>query len=99
MLIDLFDTKEENPDEYISFIVFEPASIRIPDNDLLLVGDRVADLFSDVINSDSFNDSIQDEIILNRLTRIDMMINLLKKSHNIHSTVKSQRKIFQPYSA
>ena len=83
MLIDLFDTKEENPDEYISFIVFEPASIRIPDNDLLLVGDRVADLFSDVINSDSFNDSIQDEIILNRLTRIDMMINLLKNKDGL----------------
>ncbi len=83
MLIDIFDTQEENPDEYISFIVFEPSSIRIPDNDLLLVGDHVADLFDQVINSDSFNSSIQDEIIMNRLTRIQMMINLLKNKNGL----------------
>ena len=37
MLIDLFDEEEENPDTFVSFIVFEPASLRIPDNDLLLL--------------------------------------------------------------
>ncbi len=83
MLIDLFETEEENPNQYISFIVFEPASIRIPDNDLLLVGDRVADLFSQVINSEKFNNSIQDEIILNRLNRINMMITLLKNKDGL----------------
>ena len=83
MLIDLFDNHEEKPDEYISFIVFEPASIRIPDNDLLLVGDHVEELFNTVINSDKFNNSIQDEIILNRLNRIQMMITLLKNKNGL----------------
>ncbi len=83
MLIDLFETEQENPDEYISFIVFEPASIRIPDNDLLLVGDRVEELFSQVINSEKFNNSLQDEIILNRLNRINMMITLLKNKDGL----------------
>ena len=83
MLIDLFETEQENPDEYISFIVFEPASIRIPDNDLLLVGDRVEELFTQVINSEKFNNSIQDEIILNRLNRINMMITLLKNKDGL----------------
>ena len=50
VLIDLFDTEEENPDEYISFIVFDPASIRIPENDILLIGDQVVDLFSQVFS-------------------------------------------------
>ena len=45
MLIDLFDEEKRKPDDYISFLVFEPASLRISDNDLLLIGDPVTDLF------------------------------------------------------
>ena len=97
VLIDLFDTEEENPDEYISFIVFDPASIRIPENDILLIGDQVVDLFSQVINSEHYNSSIQDEIILNRLNRIDMMINLLKNNNGLILT-KFLNKIWRRHS-
>ena len=97
MLIDLFDNEQENPDDFVSFIVFEPASLRIPDNDLLLVGDKVTQLFSDVINSDSYNDSIQDKILMNRLRRIEMMIDLLKSNDGLILT-KFLNNIWRRYS-
>ena len=49
---------KENPEDYISFIVFEPASLRIPDNDLLLIGDQVTHLFDNVMTSDKFENNI-----------------------------------------
>ena len=97
MLIDLFDNEQENPDDFVSFIVFEPASLRIPDNDLLLVGDKVTELFSDVINSNSYNNSIQDKILMNRLQRIEMMIDLLKSNDGLILT-KFLNNIWRRYS-
>ena len=97
MLIDLFDNEQENPDDFVSFIVFEPASLRIPDNDLLLVGDKVTELFSDVINSNNYNDSIQDKILMNRLKRIEMMIDLLKSNDGLILT-KFLNNIWRRYS-
>ena len=97
MLIDLFDNEQENPDDFVSFVVFEPASLRIPDNDLLLVGDRVTELFSEVINSNSYNDSIQDKILMNRLQRIEMMIDLLKSNDGLILT-KFLNNIWRRYS-
>ena len=96
MLIDLFEEQKENPDEFVSFIVFEPASLRIPDNDLLLIGDQVTDLFSQVISSDNFNTSLQDQILLNRLQRIEMMVDLLKSNNGLILT-KFLNKIWRRY--
>jgi hypothetical protein len=97
MFIDLFEEEKENPDDFVSFIVFEPASLRIPDNDLLLIGDQVTDLFSQVISSDNFNTSLQDQILLNRLQRIEMMIDLLKSNNGLILT-KFLNKIWRRYS-
>ncbi|MGC6367858.1 MAG: hypothetical protein ACON35_07685 [Candidatus Marinamargulisbacteria bacterium] len=97
MLIDLFDEEKENPDDYISFLVFEPASLRIPDNDLLLIGDPVTDLFKKVNLSDSFNSSLPDQILKNRLQRIEMMIDLLKNNDGLIMT-KFLNKIWRRYS-
>tara|TARA_B100001121_G_scaffold189128_1_gene165223 strand:- start:96122 stop:96622 length:501 start_codon:yes stop_codon:yes gene_type:complete len=97
MLIDLFDEEKENPDDFVSFIVFEPASLRIPDNDLLLIGDQVTDLFSQVISSENFNPSLPDQILLNRLQRIEMMIDLLKSNNGLILT-KFLNNIWRRYS-
>ncbi len=97
MLIDLFDNQKENPDDFVSFIIFEPASLRIPDNDLLLIGDDVVDLFSQVMNSPSFSKNIHDEILLNRLKRIEMMIDLLKSNDGLILT-KFLNNIWRRYS-
>ena len=97
MLIDLFDEEKENPDNFVSFIVFEPASLRIPDNDLLLIGDQVTDLFSQVMNSSNYENNLQDQILLNRLQRIEMMIDLLKSNNGLILT-KFLNKIWRRYS-
>ncbi len=97
MLIDLFDDDHENPDDFISFIVFEPASLRIPDNDLLLVGDQVSDLFREVMSSGKFENNIQDQILINRLQRIEMMMDLLKTNNGLILT-KFLNKIWRRYS-
>ena len=97
MFIDLFEEEQENPDEFVSFIVFEPASLRIPDNDLLLIGDEVADLFNQVMSSDNFSNALQDQILLNRLQRIEMMIDLLKSNSGLILT-KFLNKIWRRYA-
>ena len=97
MFIDLFDDNKEDPDDFVSFIVFEPASLRIPDNDLLLIGDQVNDLFSQVIDSTNFTKGIQDQILINRLKRIEMMIELLKSNDGLILT-KFLSNIWRRYS-
>ena len=97
MFVDLFEEEEENPDDFLSFIIFEPSSLRIPDNDVLYVNDQVVDLFKNIIESPHFKDNIQDQILLNRLNRIDMMINLLKKTDGLVMT-KFLNKIWRRYS-
>ena len=97
MFIDLFEEEKENPDEFVSFIVFEPASLRIPDNDLLFLGDNVTNLFQDVITSDKFTNNIQDQILVNRLQRINMMLDLLKSNNGLIMT-KFLNKIWRRYS-
>ncbi|MEK9726615.1 MAG: hypothetical protein VW397_00765 [Candidatus Margulisiibacteriota bacterium] len=97
MLIDLFDDQKEDPNDFVSFIIFEPASLRIPDNDLLLVGDEVVNVFHQVINSSEFTNNIQDQILLNRLKRIEMMIDLLKSNDGLILT-KFLNNIWRRYS-
>jgi hypothetical protein len=96
MFIDLFEEEKENPDEFVSFIVFEPASLRIPDNALLLVGDQVEDLFQKIMSSDQFESNIQDQTLLNRLNRIEMMLDLLKSKNGLVLT-KFLSKIWRRY--
>jgi hypothetical protein len=97
MLIDIFEENEENEGEYVSFLVFEPNSLRIPENDILLIGDQVLDLFHSIINSSDFNSSMQDKILLNKLQRIDMMLNLLKSNNGLIMT-KFLNKIWRRYA-
>ena len=97
MLIDLFDEQQENPDEFVCFLVFEPASLRIPDNDLILLGDSAVDIFQQVSNSPHYNTSLQDQILKNRLQRIEMMIDLLKNNDGLIMT-KFLNKIWRRYS-
>ena len=97
MLIDLFDDETENPDDFVSFLVFEPASLRIPDNDILLIGDPVEELFKNVISSEHFNTTLPDQSLLIRLKRIEMMIDLLKSNNGLIMT-KFLNNIWRRYS-
>jgi hypothetical protein len=97
MLIDIFEENEENEDKYISFLVFEPNSLRIPENDILLIGDQVTELFQSIMESTDFNSSMTDKILLNKLQRIEMMIDLLKSTNGLIMT-KFLNKIWRRYA-
>ena len=71
--------------------------IRVPDNDILLVGDQVSDLFDTITNNLDIGDSLQDQILQNRLTRIQMMLDLLKNKDGLIMT-KFLSKIWRRYS-
>ncbi len=69
----------ETPERYQCFVVFDPASIRVPDADILLIGKDVVDLYESVIEKVSDQtDDIKMKIILNRLQKIGNMIDLLQ---------------------
>ena len=97
MLIDLFEEEEENESEYLSFILFEPTSLRVPDNDILLIGDQVIDLFDTISNNMPVAESLADQILQNRLQRIQMMLDLLKSNNGLIMT-KFLNKIWRRYS-
>ena len=86
MLVDLFEEKKEDSSKFISYLVFEPASLRVPDNDLLLVGDQVVELFDIIMANSAHDTSMQNQILLNRLSRIQMMIDLLKDTNGLIMT-------------
>jgi hypothetical protein len=97
MLINLFDSHTDDPDDFVAFIVFEPASLRIPDTDVLLISTPVVELFSKAQNSTFLTDSLQDQSLINRLTRIGMMIDLLKSDSGLILT-KFLSPIWRRYS-
>ena len=97
MLIDLFEEAEENESEFVSFFVFEPTSLRVPDNDILLIGDSVVDLFNQVNQNSKNHDSLSIQILNNRLKRIEMMLDLLKDSDGLIMT-KFLNKIWRRYA-
>ena len=86
MLVDLFEEKKEDSSKFISYLVFEPASLRVPDNDILLLGDQAIDLFETIINNNDHNSSMENQILLNRLQRVQMMIDLLKDTSGLVMT-------------
>ena len=63
----------------------------------MLVGDQVSDLFQQVMSSGKFENNIQDQILMNRLQRIEMMLDLLKTNNGLILT-KFLNKIWRRYS-
>jgi hypothetical protein len=97
MLIDLFEETEEDESEFVSFFVFEPTSLRVPDNDILLIGDSVVNLFNQVNQNSKNHDSLSIQILNNRLKRIEMMLDLLKNADGLIMT-KFLNKIWRRYA-
>ncbi|MBT5855973.1 hypothetical protein HOH87_04985 [bacterium] len=66
-----------------NFIIFEPASHRIPETDILLQGDEVRELFDRVMMQIGYDTSLETRTLANRLNRIQMMLDLVKSYDNI----------------
>ena len=73
-----------NLDRYQCFFVFEPASIRISDNDIFLIGDQVREMFDNVYNQIlDKDDDIKMKILSNKIQKIGNMLDLLPTYDNV----------------
>jgi acetyl/propionyl-CoA carboxylase alpha subunit len=73
-----------NPGRYQSFVVFEPASVRISDTDILYQGDDVRRVYDDLIQKlISKEHTIKEKILHNSLSKIGNMLDLLNSYDNV----------------
>ncbi len=80
-----------------NFIVFEPQSVRVPEQDVLIRGYEARYVFDQVMAKLSRRDTIQDLIINNRLSKIANMMSLVQNEESIVIT-KFLDKIWKRYS-
>jgi len=85
-------------DRFQSFIVFEPASIRISDNDILYIGNNVQTVFDETLEKVSLlQNDIKMKILLNKFQKIGNMLSLLESHDNVIIT-KFFDRIWRRYS-
>tara|TARA_Y100000589_G_C27112887_1_gene612983 strand:+ start:906 stop:1382 length:477 start_codon:yes stop_codon:yes gene_type:complete len=85
-------------DRFQSFIVFEPASIRISDNDILYIGNNVQTIFDETFEKVSLlQNDIKMKILLNKFEKIGNMLSLLESHDNVIIT-KFFDRIWRRYS-
>lgn len=74
----------ENAGRHQCFVVFEPASIRINDADVLLIGDQVRDMYDNfMMQLVSREQTMTERILHNRLAKIGSMLDLLQTYDNV----------------
>ena len=96
--MDLISKEITTLDRYQSFIVFDPASIRISDSDIFLIGKDVRDLFDEVHDKVLSCDSdIKMRIMANQLGKLANMLDLLGNYDNVIIT-KFFDRIWRRYS-
>lgn len=86
-----------NEPRFQSFIVFEPSSARINDQDILYSGKEILDLFDEVMAELSSEDTLANNILLNRLNKITQMLDLLSDFDGLVMT-KFFDRIWRRYS-
>ncbi len=85
-------------DRFQSFIVFEPASIRISDNDILYIGNNVQTIFDETFEKVSLlQNDIKMKTLLNKFEKIGNMLSLLESHDNVIIT-KFFDRIWRRYS-
>ncbi|MBE33142.1 hypothetical protein CL647_03350 [bacterium] len=85
-------------DRFQSFIVFEPASIRISDNDILYIGNNVQTVFDETFEKVSLlQNDIKMKILLNKFQKLGNMLSLLESHDNVIIT-KFFDRIWRRYS-
>ncbi|NBV41601.1 hypothetical protein EBR96_02365 [bacterium] len=80
-----------------TFIIFEPASSRIHDFDILISGPKVKEMYDMLIQGLTKEYSLKTQIIMNRVTKIGQMLELLK-SHDHVIISKFFDRIWRRYS-
>lgn len=75
-------TPEIEP-RFQTFIIFEPASSRIHDFDILVSGEKVREIYDQLIEGLNSDYSLKTQIILNRVQKIGQMLDLLKNYDHV----------------
>lgn len=65
------------------FVLFEPASSRLTEFDVLVRGEQVREFYEDAYNSLIESDNIKSLIVLNRIKKIGQMIDLLSSFEHV----------------
>lgn len=83
--MNLFEEKDGNHlSRMQSFIIFEPASIRVNDEDILLMGDEIMPFYEEFMEKlEDSNSGLQDQILANRLSKIGHMLDLIQNFEGV----------------
>ena len=88
----------EYPERFHSFIVFEPASLRIHDGDILVIGEEVKNFFDELMGKVlSRKQTLKEQILHNKLVKIGHMLELLNRYDQVLITRYFDR-IWRRYS-
>ena len=66
-----------------TFVIFEPASSRIPAVDILISGPKVKELYAQLMDKLFYDNSLKAQIIQNRVAKIGQMMDLLKNLDHV----------------
>ena len=85
-------------DRYQSFMVFDPASLRISDNDIMFIGNDVKEFFEKALDHvNQISIPIQRQIMTNQYLKLGNMIDLLDSYDNLIIT-KFFDRVWRRYS-
>ena len=72
------------PERYNCFIVFEPASLRIHDQDILFLGEDVYDFFKLIFDPIQASQStLKEETLFNRLSKFSQMLDMVQNRKQV----------------
>ncbi len=94
--IEFLETPKHTNEEHVSLMIFDPSSQRVDPEDVFLQGAEVKALFDRVFAIISSSSNIKEKIIYNRLTRVKMMLDLVKTYDNVILT-KFVNKVWRRY--
>lgn len=94
--IEFLEQPKHTNEEFVSLIIFDPSSQRVDPEDVFLQGPEVKALFDRVFNIISTGRDIKEKIIYNRLSRVKMMLDLVKTFDNVILT-KFVNKVWRRY--
>jgi hypothetical protein len=71
-------------ESYQSFIVFDPASIRVPETDIFIIGPKVSEIVDQIFERISEREQdIKMKILINKISKLRNMLDLVGNQENI----------------
>ena len=97
-MLEFLEPAKPSYQAYVSLICFEPAALRVPENDILFVGPKVREVFDTIhLNLQQDSESLKTQILLNRFNKISMMLGLVKSYDEVVIT-KFLDKVWKRYA-